>query len=254
MSTISEKSALAAADLAALDLDMVIDVSAGSSGTKKMYAIAKALGLGKLLTFSDTGGDDAYVISTGLSLSSLSAGFEFRAKLTTGNTGACTLAVDSVAATAIKVVDASGVRDPLTGELAAGMTAQLHYNGTYFILLNPARNYAPLTLFFYKANPSDGDNLLLNGIAGVTSYVTRQKYSNARINGAFSSGAVFSSVTSLTGADTGFTLSLQANVGTGGGGDQNTITLFTDASGIITSSATTDGGAQTYAWATVELF
>lgn len=138
MSKVSTKTELTAAEIAAADLFMAIDASAGTSGTKRLKAMAAALGLSKLSFFEDTGGDDAFVISTGLSLASLTAGFAFALKVTTGNTGACTLTVDEVAAKSIKVVDASGVRDPLTGEIAAGMTALLSYNGTYFILMNPA--------------------------------------------------------------------------------------------------------------------
>lgn len=136
MTKISTQPELTATDLAALDKSMVIDASAGSSGTKKIYAASLALGLSKLLQFEDTGGDDAYVVSTGLSLTTLPGNFAMFLKVATANTGACTLAVDSVAAKAIKVVDGDGVRDPKTGEIAAGMTALFGYNGTYFILLN----------------------------------------------------------------------------------------------------------------------
>lgn len=88
--------------------------------------------------FTDTGGDDAYIITTGLSLSALIAGMKFVIKPTTANTGACTLTVDNVAAKNIKVIDAAGTRDPLTSEIVAGMCAQLLYDGTNFILLNPS--------------------------------------------------------------------------------------------------------------------
>jgi hypothetical protein len=129
---------LTAADLAAADLFPAVDTSAVE--TKRMQAMAAALGLSKLLFFEDTGDDDAYVISTGLSLTALTKGFSFALKPTTANTGACTLTVDSANAVAIKVVDGGGTRDPLTGEIAAGMTALFSYNGTYFILLNPLSN------------------------------------------------------------------------------------------------------------------
>lgn len=174
MTLISTLPKLTAADIAALDLVPVVDVSAGTSGSKAMYAMAAALGLTKLLYFEDAGGDDAYVISTGLSLTTLTAGFAFALKVTTGNTGACTLTVDGVDAKSIKVVDGSGVRDPLTGEIAAGMTALVSYNGTYFILLNPASEPKPKHILQFSVTGSpiaDGTSMYLAGATMTAMYL-----------------------------------------------------------------------------------
>lgn len=275
MSLISDKTVLNAADIAALDMAMVIDASAGTSGTKKMYAMAQALGLSKLSFFEDTGGDDAYVISTGLTLTALSAGFAFALKVTLGNTGACTLAVDSVSAKAIKVVDASGIRDPFTGEIPAGGTALLSYNGTYFILLNPANLIPsqtnngskvlstngstlawinkPLTLFFSKANPADGDLLHLNGQSSVgENYTLRNNYTRAKISGAFSAGSVFSDDT-LVNLSSGQVINIKAQLNTGGNDDQMVLAIYVGESSYVTTGGITNNGAQSIAWCTVEL-
>lgn len=137
--TISNKTEQTAADVAAADLSITVDVSAGQLGTKKIKEGNVALAHKILRYFADTGDDDAYVISTGLSLSTLTAGMSFTLKPTTANTGACTLAIDSVAAVAIKVANSVGLRDPFDNEIAAGSLAVLTYNGTYFVLENPQR-------------------------------------------------------------------------------------------------------------------
>jgi hypothetical protein len=136
MSLISKKTELTAAELVSTDIEMVIDRSAGTSGTKRMSAASKAIGFSKLLFFEDSGGDDAYVISTGASLTTLSTGMRFWVKVTTGNTGACTLTVDSAGAITIKDFIGSAKADPETGRIPAGSTLQVEYDGTDFLLLH----------------------------------------------------------------------------------------------------------------------
>lgn len=132
--TISQlDSELSAADLAADDLFPAVDTSAVA--TKRFKAMSAALGLSKLKYFADTGGDDAYVVSTGLALAALTAGFAFAVKCTTANTGAATLAIDSAGAIAIKK---NATANLATGDITAGMIALLIYDGTYLQLLNPA--------------------------------------------------------------------------------------------------------------------
>mgnify|MGYP007100090807 CR=1 FL=1 len=111
-----------------------------------------------------------------------------------------------------------------------------------------------LTLSFYKANPNDGDFLELAGISGVTDYTTRSTYTMARINGAFSGGAVFSSFLSISGLDANFTLSIKATVNGGGNANSNYLTLWVVDTGVIGTSTLTDAGAQSFAWCTVELY
>lgn len=67
----------------------------------------------------------------------LVAGMQVRVKFTTANTGACTLNLNSLGATAIKLSDGT---DPLDGDIAAGGVRTLIYDGTNFVLqLNPVR-------------------------------------------------------------------------------------------------------------------
>lgn len=170
---------LAAADLAAGDIFPTVDISAEE--TKQLTAMSAALGLTKLLFFEDEGGDDAYVVSTGLSLDALFSGFAFALKVTTGNTGACTITVDSVTAKAVKVVDASGVRDPLTGEITAGMTALLSYNGTYFILLNPVDPVKRFIALLTANGTSDPTVSIVKNTLGEVPTITRNGAGDYRV-------------------------------------------------------------------------
>ncbi len=56
-------------------------------------------------------------------------------KFTNANTGAATINLNSLGAKSIKLLDG---RDPYAGAIAAGMIADLRYDGTNFQLLNPA--------------------------------------------------------------------------------------------------------------------
>lgn len=83
---------------------------------------------------STTGSANAYVLSTGMSIAALARGLRVSAKLNFGNTGACTLAVDGLAATLIKLLDGS---DPSSGALPSGAVADFSFDGTYWQILNP---------------------------------------------------------------------------------------------------------------------
>lgn len=125
----------------------------GAAGQIPFGQLIKALDANRC--FVDTGDDDAYVITTGQSLTSIAAKTVFFLQVTTGNTGACTVAVDSVAAKAIKVIDASGKRDPFTGELPAGGIGILYFDGTDFILLNPVKTKKEYKAYISQIGTSD---------------------------------------------------------------------------------------------------
>jgi hypothetical protein len=125
---------LAAASVAAADVLPIIDVSATTAGSKKIKAAAFAQAAHILGYFADTGGDDAYVVDTGLDLSALTAGMVFAVKATTANTGAATLAVDDVTA---KTIVKHGAVALDSGDIAAGMIFVVQYDGTNFQLINP---------------------------------------------------------------------------------------------------------------------
>ncbi|MFW9821366.1 MAG: hypothetical protein ACFFE4_00430 [Candidatus Thorarchaeota archaeon] len=84
---------------------------------------------------ADTGGDDAYVITVTPAISGYLTGMQFSIKVTTPNTGAATLNVNSLGAKTIKK-DVSS--DLATGDILANQIITVIYDGTYFQLLNPA--------------------------------------------------------------------------------------------------------------------
>jgi hypothetical protein len=128
--------------------------------------------------FKDAGGDDGYVISTGFSLTDLNRhdGNIFPLRVTTGNTGACGATVDTVTSKSIKVVDASGVRDPLTGELPAGGIALLQWSedDDYFVLLNPANRLKKYVAILSQTETSAPIATILENTLGGTPVWTRE--------------------------------------------------------------------------------
>ena len=96
---------------------------------------------------------DAQTLTTGLSLSGMPeaiVGFTAGASLT--NTGACTLAVDSMGVVSVKVPDGAGaLADPVAGAISAGGIYIASYDTTagVWVLINPSvlgalSNYLPL--------------------------------------------------------------------------------------------------------------
>lgn len=125
--------------------------------------------IGMNTLYKDTGGDDAYVITTGHSITDTILpfldGVILPLRVDTVNTGACALTLDSATSKAIKVVDANGVRDPLTGEIPADGIAVLQWSedDDYFVLLNPVA----------AASNSDLSHLPFAYASGLGANVTR---------------------------------------------------------------------------------
>jgi len=69
-----------------------------------------------------------------LQLSALYTDRFYRVQIHTDNTGACTMAFDSIAAKNIKLIDGT---DPYAGALITGMIAYFVYDGTNLVLMNP---------------------------------------------------------------------------------------------------------------------
>jgi hypothetical protein len=67
------------------------------------------------------------------------------------NTGAATLAVSGLTATAIRMVGTSGLTALLGGEIVSGATYEFIYDGTYFVLLHRTR-----TRFSYTSSVLGG--------------------------------------------------------------------------------------------------
>ncbi|MEO7520229.1 MAG: hypothetical protein ABIW79_00295 [Gemmatimonas sp.] len=85
----------------------------------------------------DTGAANALVIAFTPALPAFVEGLVFYVKVAASNSGATTLAVDAVAAKAIKKFVSSGITPLVTGDLIAGGEYLFVSDGTQFILLNP---------------------------------------------------------------------------------------------------------------------
>ncbi|OPX93982.1 MAG: hypothetical protein A4E53_00145 [Pelotomaculum sp. PtaB.Bin104] len=81
-------------------------------------------------------GDDNYVV-TMANVAALTTGLEVFFKADVVNTGAATLQVNALAATAIRKNGTTVLKD---GDISAGGIAHVKYDGTYWQLLNPANS------------------------------------------------------------------------------------------------------------------
>ena len=85
---------------------------------------------------ADGGSTDAYTITL-KGAHTLSAGLEVTFKANTANTGAATLQVNSLTATALTKATASGVNTALaTGDIVAGQIVKAVYDGTQFQIIS----------------------------------------------------------------------------------------------------------------------
>lgn len=109
----------------------------GGTGAKLVVLpsdIAKNIQSSTFLYWEDSGGDDAYVVALTPVLAAYTTGQRLRAKLTTANTGACTIDFWPWAKS-IKLIDWT---DPLDGDIAAGGTYDFIYDGTNMVLQSVA--------------------------------------------------------------------------------------------------------------------
>lgn len=95
--------------------------------------IAKNTQSGTFTYGTDSGGDDAYVITLTPALTVYTTGQELKAKMTTANTGACTIDFWPWA----KSVKLLNGNDPSDGDIASGKVHVFVYDGTNLILQNP---------------------------------------------------------------------------------------------------------------------
>jgi len=108
-------------------------VAAGTARTE--YADVAGCQDGGYTYTVDTGAADAYVAVMSPTITAYAAGQRFTVKLTNANTGATTIDIDSVGAKAITDVATSAL---IGGEILANGFYELLYDGTQFLLLNPA--------------------------------------------------------------------------------------------------------------------
>lgn len=124
-------------------------VAAGTA--RKEYADVASSQDGTYVYAADTAADDSYLIALSPAITTYVEGQTFTFKATTANTGACTLNVNSVGAIAIKKDVASDLAD---GDIQAGQTVTVVYDGTNFQLVSISGNAAGLK----DTNTFSGDN------------------------------------------------------------------------------------------------
>lgn len=108
---------------------------------------------------STTGSLNAYVLTTGMSLGALASGQRVTAKLNFSATGASTLAVDGLTATAIKKVDGTAIT---SGDLPSGGVFDFVYDGTFWQVLN-----IPQGTGFVTSTATFTDNYLIRADGAV---------------------------------------------------------------------------------------
>lgn len=90
-----------------------------------------------MLYAADAGSTDAYAISLTPAITAYATGAHYRFRANTLNTGASTLAIDGLTATAIKKWSAGALADTATGDIVALQQVEVVYNGTYFVMDSP---------------------------------------------------------------------------------------------------------------------
>lgn len=87
----------------------------------------------------DSGAADAYVVSMAQTASALTDGMQVDVRITTGNTGACTINVDSLGAKSIKKANGT---NPGSGDIGDGDIVSLRYDSDngYFVIQSVTRD------------------------------------------------------------------------------------------------------------------
>lgn len=98
--------------------------------------------------FPSAGTAPAYTLTADPAIGALAANQRFRVKFHSASTGAATLAVNGLAATGIKQYDSTGAKvDPA---IAASQLADVEYDGTHWVILDPLPPAASAAGIFYK--------------------------------------------------------------------------------------------------------
>lgn len=85
-----------------------------------------------------SGSDDAYTWTTTPVTTTYTTGMLRLVKFTVANTGSCTGNENGIGAKTFKKYVAGSLTDLETGDIVAGMSAFIYYDGTYLVLLNPS--------------------------------------------------------------------------------------------------------------------
>lgn len=98
---------------------------------------------------ADTGSANAYAIALAPALTAHITGMPIHFKASTANTGACTLAINVLAAVAIKRVDGT---DLPAGSIVAGQIVTVIYTGTIYMVVSKTSD-SPITTGMYANFP-----------------------------------------------------------------------------------------------------
>jgi hypothetical protein len=136
------------------------------------YAQITGVQNGQFIYANDIGAANAYVCSLSPALTSYVAGLGIRLKIANNNTGASTLAINGLAAIPITFTSLSALT---SGQISAGMIAELIYDGTEFQLMNPASSTSTVTSgqvqensFTYFADISGSANTIKTGVNAIS--------------------------------------------------------------------------------------
>jgi hypothetical protein len=101
-----------------------------AAGTAQEYAFLKADEIESALFAADAGSNDTYVATLSPAITAYVTGAHYRFKANTANTGACTIALNGLAATAIKKAAGGITTDLADNDIRAGQWVDLVYDGT----------------------------------------------------------------------------------------------------------------------------
>lgn len=111
--------------------------STTAPSSTNLYVTQKDAQIGAVIYGADSVGTDAYAITVSPTPAAYVSGMTFRFKAGTANTGACTLNVNSLGATAIKK---NYNVDTATGDIVQNQIVTVTYDGTNFQMQSPATN------------------------------------------------------------------------------------------------------------------
>ncbi len=119
----------------------------GNAAARTDYASAGQVQDGAFTSAAAGGAADIYTLTLDPAITAYAANQRFLVPIIADNTGACTLNVSGVGAKSIKISDGAGALiDPTAGDLDTVVIADVIYNGTVFILQNPAIPTSPGSL------------------------------------------------------------------------------------------------------------
>lgn len=121
---------------------------ASATTSSGVPSVAQVQGSSATYVASDSGSANAYAIAPSVAITSYAAGQRFQFVPANKNTGASTLAVSGLTAKNIKLMDGT---DPGLNMIHTSQIADVMYNGTSFVLLNPAKP-VPLGALVYNTS------------------------------------------------------------------------------------------------------